>query len=389
MPALLDATLGPLPAFLAQVTDDVSLVATPAGDQIWLVADYERARLILTDPRFSRSAAVKPGVPQFNDAQPAAQSVMSLDGAEHNRLRRVIASRFSPRRVAELTPFIENLADGYLDRVASAGAPVDLIESLATPLPLAVLCRLLGVPDEDTGQFKDKVSVLFDISAARQGTARSRIELARYMTALTDAKRLHPGDDLLSSMLGAQDRGELSRRELITMGLALLMAGFETTAGQISLLVTTLLARPELYQQLVAQPGLAPAVVEESLRLSPVAPLSFTRVAQEQVHLGDATVQPGEVVVVSLIHANRDAAAFPEPERLMLAERDLPHLTFGYGSHRCPGAQLAKAQLSVVLSRLVQRFPDLEISAEPDPVSWKQGLATRGLDRLMVEVSSG
>src|ERR1700722_12752166 len=127
MPALLDDTLGPLPDFLAQVTQEVSSVATPAGDQIWLVAGYELARLVLTDPRFSRSAGVKPGVPQFNDAQPAAQSVMSLDGPEHNRLRRVIAGRFSPRRVAELTPFIYDLTGGYLDRLSAPGTPVDLL----------------------------------------------------------------------------------------------------------------------------------------------------------------------------------------------------------------------------------------------------------------------
>lgn len=383
MPAI--DIIGPLPVFLQHAKADVTLIAAPTGDEIWLVSDYELVRQVLTDKRFSRSEAVKPHVPKFNDAQPVAQSVMSMDGPDHARLRRIIASQFSPRRAATMVPLIEELTDSYLDRLAAHGPPADLVKELATPLPLAVLCRLLGVPEEDVSQFKDRVAVLFDISASRpKGTARSRIELARYMTYLTDYKRQHPGDDLLSTLISAHERGELSRSELITMGLALLAAGFETTAGQISLMVMIMLADPGIYRKLASQPEILPVVIDETLRLSPVAPMSFTRAAQERVRLGRVVIEPGQAIAVSLFQANRDGKVFTEPDELTLDERAWPHLTFGYGSHRCPGAHLARTQLSVVLARLAQRFPALRLADDPDPVSWKQGIATRGPSRLMV-----
>jgi cytochrome P450 len=377
--------IGPLPAFLQHVTEDVTSIVAPTGDEVRLVSDYELGRLVLTDKRFSRSEAVKPNVPKFNDVQPVAQSIMSMDGPEHARLRRIIAGKFSSRRITEMVPLIENLADSYLDRLAARGSPADLIEGLATPLPLAVLCRLLGVPEKDSGQFKGLVNVLFDISASspKEKSGR-RIELVRYMTYLTDYKRQHPGDDLLTTLIGVHEQGELSKGELITMGLTLLMAGYETTVGQIGLTVMSMLSDPNTYRRLVAQPEILPFAIEESLRLTPAAPMSFTRIAQERVQLGRVTIEPGEAIVVSLIHANRDDKVFAEPAQLMLEERAWSHLTFGYGSHRCPGAELARTQLRIVLARLLQRFPELRLAADPDPVSWKHGLATRGLARLIV-----
>ena len=377
--------LGPLPGFLHQVAEDVTSIVAPTGDKVWLVSGYELGRLVLADKRFSRSEAVKPSAPKFNDVQPVAQSIMSMDGADHTRLRRIIAGRFSSRRIAEMVPHIENLADGYLDRMVARGSPVDLVEGLATPLPLAVLCSLLGVPEEDTGQFKDRVNVLFDISvSAPREKARSRIELVRYMRYLTDYKRQSPGNDLLTTLIDVNGRGDLSKDELITMGLSLLMAGYETTVGQIGLVVMSMLCEPDTYQRLAAQPDLLPLALDETLRLNPVAPLSFPRVAQERVQLGGATIEAGEAVVVSLFHANRDDRVFADPAQLTLEERAWSHLTFGYGSHRCPGAQLARTQLIVVLTRLLERFPALRLSADPHAVAWKQGLATRGLTRLVV-----
>jgi cytochrome P450 len=381
----LDDTLGPLPGFLQQATEDVASIVAPTGDEVRLIGGYETGRQVLSDQRFSRSEAVKPGAPKFNDAQPVAQSIMSMDGPEHTRLRRIIAKSFSSRQIAQMAPLIESLADGYLDRLAAHGSPADLIEGLATPLPLAVLCSLLGVPEKDIDQFKDRVTVLFDISASSPKVkARSRIELVRYMRYLTGYKHQHPGDDLLTTLVEVHKQGDLSKEELITMGLSLLMAGYETTVGQIGLTVMAMLSEPGRYQRLVAEPGLLPGAIDETLRLTPAAPLSFTRVARERVPLGRATIEPGEAVVVSLLHANRDGQVFACPADPALEERAWPHLTFGYGSHRCPGAPLARTQLLIVLTRLVQRFPTLRLSTGPDAVSWKHGLAVRGLTRLVV-----
>jgi cytochrome P450 len=373
-----------LPGFLRHAATDVAAITAPTGDKMWLVCDYGLARSVLTDPRFSRSAAVEPDAPKFNDAQPTADSMMSMDGADHTRLRRVVTAAFTTRRVAALAPFVGELTDGYLDGVQRDGPPADLIAGLARPLPLAVLCALLGIPPQDAPLFRDYVEVLFDISAgdARE-KSRRRLELVGYMADLIVRKRAAPGDDLFTAMIAAQGRGELSTGELVTLGVTLLTAGYETTVGQIGLSMLTLLRNPAVYRELLRSPGQRTAGVEECLRLAPSTPLSFARVALEPVPLGPVTVQAGEAVVVSLLHGNRDQKAFPEPHRFTLADPSAVHLTFGHGVHRCLGAPLARLQVRVVLDRLLHRFPTLRLAAGADSVSFKNGLATSSLSRLL------
>ncbi|MDX3536679.1 cytochrome P450 [Streptomyces sp. MB09-01] len=387
--------LGPLPEFLGQyvagegrVPDGTDVVPffTPAGDKMWLVCDYALARKVLTDQRFSRAEAVTPHAPKLNDAQPVPHSMMSMDGADHSRLRRVVTRAFTTGRTSAMAPAVEELADRYLDAMAASGPGTDLIEALAAPLPLAVLCSLLGVPPEDGARFRDWVEVLFDISASTpQEKARRRLELIDYMADLIDRKRRRPEDDLLTSMIGAHEQGDLSMGELLTMGLTLLMAGYETVVGQIGTSAHALLGDPAAYEELREQPDRLAPTVEELLRLTPSTPISFPRVAVEPVPLGNVTVQAGEGVIVSLLHGNRDGKTFADPELLDPQGHDAAHLTFGHGVHRCLGAPLARLQLQIVLERLLRRFPALRLAPGPDAVVWKDGLGTRGLSRLLVE----
>jgi cytochrome P450 len=374
--------LGPLPAFMAQGDGGVVPIVTPMGDKMWLVRDYSVGRGVLADKRFSRAEAVKPHAPRFNDAQPAADAMMSMDGAEHARLRRVVTGAFSPGRVAAMAPAIERLADQHLDALAAAGPGADLIAELATPLPLAVLSAMLGIPPRDGGIFRDWVEVLFDISASTpQEKSRRRLELVDYMGGLIEQKRRHAGEDLLTALIAAHEAGQLSMGELLTLGLTLLMAGYETTVGQIGLSVFALLTEPGPR----VHPETVDSVVDELLRLTPSTPLSFPRVATEPIRLGAVTIQTGEAVVVSLLHGNRDAATWARPERLCPHDHDAAHLTFGHGVHRCLGAPLARLELRIVLERLLWRFPGLRIAPGPDSVAWKEGLSIRGLAHLRVE----
>ncbi|MET9569602.1 cytochrome P450 [Streptomyces virginiae] len=387
--------LGPLPEFLGQyvtgegqVPDGIDVVPffTPAGDKMWLVCDYALARRVLTDKRFSRAEAVTPQAPKLNDAQPVPNSMMSMDGADHSRLRRVVTKAFTTGRTAAMAPAVEELADRHLDALAAAGPGTDLIETLVAPLPLAVLCSLLGVPHEDATRFRDWVEVLFDISASTpQEKARRRLELIDYMADLIDRKRRRPEDDLLTSMIAAHEQGDLSMGELLTMGLTLLMAGYETVVGQLGLSAHALLRDPAAYRELCEQPDRLAPTVEELLRLTPSTPISFPRVAVEPVPLGSVTVQAGEGVIVSLLHGNRDGKTFAEPGLLDPQGHDAAHLTFGHGVHRCLGAPLARLQLQIVLERLMRRFPTLRTASGPDAVVWKDGLGTRGLARLLVD----
>ena len=378
--------LGPLPAFLASEDGGVVPIVTPMGDKMWLVRDYTLGRRVLADRRFSRAEAVRPHAPRFNDAQPAADAMMSMDGSEHARLRRLVSGTFTTGRVAAMRPDVERLADAQLDRLAAAGPGADLIENLATPLPLAVLCSLLGIPPEDGETFRGWVEVLFDISASTpQEKSRRRLELVDYMDDLIEVKRRGNDDDVLTSLIAAHDRGQLSMGELLTLGLTLLMAGYETTVGQIGLSVLTLLSDPAVHQELRDRPDLLERAVEELLRLTPATPMSFPRVALEPVTLGAVTVEAGEAVVVSLLHGNRDVSAFPQPARLCPQGHGAVQMTFGHGVHRCLGAPLARLQLLIVLERLLRRFPGLRLAEGPDSVVWKEGLSIRGLARLRVE----
>ncbi|MEV4641057.1 cytochrome P450 [Actinoplanes sp. NPDC049548] len=355
-------------------------VVTPAGDPMKLVRDYALGRSVLTDARFSRAAAVQPHAPKLVGAEPVSASMMSIDGAEHARLRRIVAGTFTSGRIAAMAPEIEKLVDGHLDDIEAAGPGADVMTLLAEPLPLTVMCALMGVPREDSERFQSWVTVLFDISASTpQDKVRHRVRLARYMTELVGRKRREPGRDLLTALIQRHDGGELSMTELVTMGLALLMAGYETTIGQIGLSVLSLLSDPALREAFLQRPEPA---LEELLRLNPSTPASFPRVATETVRLGEATIEAGEAVLVSLIDANRDERVFGQPAAPQ--RRRAAHLTFGHGPHRCPGAPLARLQVRTAAERLLRRFPAVRL-AESEPVVWREGLLTRGLTRLSVQ----
>lgn len=378
--------LGPLPAFMAPGDGDVIPIVTPVGDKMWLVRDYALGRRLLADQRFSRAEATRPHAPRFNDAQPAADALMSMDGVEHARLRRIVSGAFSTRRVAALTASVERLADDLLDELAAAGPGADLVEGLANPLPMSVLCSMLGVPAEDAPAFRDRVEVLFDISAStpREKSGR-RLELVEYMGELIARKRRADDEDLLTDLIAAQDEGRLTPNELLTLGLTLLMAGYETTVGQIALSVLALLSEPGAWEEARVRPESLDPLVDDLLRLTPSTPLSFPRVAVEPVQLGAVTVQAGEAVVVSLLHGNRDPKTWARPDRLSPAGHGEVHLTFGHGVHRCLGAPLARLQLRIVLERLLTRFPALRVDPGPESVVWKEGLSIRGLARLRVQ----
>jgi cytochrome P450 len=376
--------LGPRPEFLTPGQPGrVVGVRTPLGASMWLVRGYELARQILSDPRFSRAAAVRPEAPKVTTANPAANSVMSLDGADHARLRRLAARAFTPRRVAALTPSVERVVVELLDRLAEAGPPADLVAGYAGPLPLAVLSTLLGIPRKDHDLFATWVDVLFDVTASDDHEKLwRRVALVDYMSDLIERKRREPGQDLLSTLVDAQGRGELSKAELINLGVALLTAGYQTTVAQIGLSALVLLL-DRASREAMQDGGIAP-VVEELLRLTPSTPVAFPRVAVEDVELDGTTIRAGEAVIVSILDSNRDAAVFDHPDQLTPGGQPAAHLTFGHGPHYCLGAPLARIQLVTALHRLFRRFPGLQLADDEAAVMWQDGLATRGLSRLEV-----
>lgn len=374
--------LGPVPSLVALLDPaPVVRVGASTGDEVWVVTDPRLARTVLADPRFSRVAAAAPGAPRVNTANPAPSSMMSMDGAAHARLRRLVSGPFGPRRVEAMAPRLRELVDALLDTMIAVGPPADLVTSLAVPLPVEVIGTLLGIPQRDRAQVQQWAGVLFDVTATTDREKASRaFRLYAYMSGLIDRRREEPGDDLLSNLIVAHDSGQLSRAELVDLALAVLTAGYETTVGQLGLCVLAHLLDP---QPLGAAPDetRVAAAVEAHLRLFPATPMTFPRVAVVDVALGPVTVRAGEAVVVSLLHANRGPARHDPPADSGRAA----HLTFGHGAHYCLGAALARTQLRIALHRLLHRLPGLRLADhDPDAVRWCTGLATRGPARLLV-----
>lgn len=367
-------------------TVPVQRIRTPPGDEMWLVSDYALGRRVLSDRRFSRAAAAAPGAPRLNSAMPSPTSMMSLDGADHARLRKIVAAAFTTGKMTGMAPLVRGTATDLLADMNRRGSPADLVSSFAEPLPVAVLGNLLGVPAQDRGIFDSWVEVLFDITASSDlEKSRQRLLLVDYMSTLIDRKRVRDDDDLLTDLIRAHDGDSLTKAELVSLGLALLTAGYETTVGQIGLAVLAVL-QERIPREFVKDEERADVLVEELLRVTPSTAISFPRVALEDVELGDIRVRAGEAVVVSLLHGNRDDKVFAEPD-VLRDGRSSVHLTFGHGIHRCLGAPLARLQVRTALLELFACLPELRL-AEDEPaapaVVWKDGLITRGLGSLHV-----
>ncbi|MEU6341076.1 cytochrome P450 [Streptomyces sp. NPDC046977] len=364
-------------------------VRFPYGEPAWLVTRYEDVRTVLGDPRFSRAEAARRDEPRLRPGRGLPGNILELDPPEHTRVRRVVAKAFTARHVERLRPRTEQIAAGLLDAMVAKGAPADLVEDFALPLPVTVICELLGVPYEDRTAFRRWSDALLSTTKfTPEQVEECTRQLMEYMAGLIARRRdgSAPGDDLLSSLVAARDEEErLSEQELVVLAIALLVAGHETTATQIPNFVYTLLTHPRQLEALRADPGLVPQAVEELMRFVPLGNgAGMPRYATEDVELSCGTVRAGEAVVVAAVSANRDASVYTDPDRLDLRREEATHVGFGHGPHHCLGAQLARMELQVALASLLARLPGLRFADREESVVWKSGVALRGPEYLPV-----
>ncbi|MCP2167095.1 cytochrome P450 [Goodfellowiella coeruleoviolacea] len=365
--------------------EPVSRISLPYGGQAWLAVRHEDVRVVLTDPRFSRAALLDRDVPRTSPRRLTDPTLHTMDPPEHNRLRGLVAAAFSPKQIDRLTDHAQHVTNGLLDRVEQTGPPADLVAGLAVPLPIAVICHLLGVPPGDRDQFTSWIDVALATTAfPPEEIHRAFNELKDYIAGLVTARREKPSDDLLGALVAARDtEGRLSENEVVVLGVTLLYAGLETTSNHIGNFTYTLLTHPDQLAALRADPGLLDRAVDELLRFTPtVTSAGFTRIAREDVELGGVLVRAGDAVLVQLDAANRDERVFTDPDRLDLTRKPNPHVAFGFGPHYCVAAQLAKAELRVAIGTVLRRFPGLRLADEE--LSWRRGRMVRGLDRLPV-----
>jgi cytochrome P450 len=356
-------------------------VLTRHADVLAIVRDPRMSR----DPRRSERLELLRASAEVNDllaSEENAPSMLFVDPPDHTRLRALVNKAFTPGAVARLRPRVEEIVAGLLDRVAGTGV-MDVVEDLAYPLPVAVICELFGVPEADWEQFRawsrELVRLLDPLVAADalERALEARLGLRGYLGGLIAERRADPSGDLLSALIAAEDEGsQLSEAELVSMCVLLLVAGHETTVNLIANGTLVLLRNPEALASLRADPALGGSAVEELLRYD--SPVQFTsRHALADLEIGGRRVLAGETTVAVLGAANRDPAQFPDPDRLDLARHPNRHLAFGGGIHFCLGAPLARMEARIAISALLDRLPGLGLGDQP-PVR-RDTVTLRGL----------
>jgi cytochrome P450 len=373
--------------FYARLREADPVHRRPDGD--WILTRYADCQGVLADPRCSSNPAHESRPSEGSPARQAGSNLLLfLDPPDHTRLRRLVSKAFTPRRVEELRPRIAELVDALLDEVD--GEPTfNLLEALAFPLPVIVICELMGVPAEDRDSLKEwstAASRLLDPDVEGETLELGLLAgmgLAGYFDALFEERRRQPQDDLVSGLVAAEEEGDrLSADELRAITVLLFIAGHETTMNLIGNGTYALLQHPDQLALVRDDPEMARSAIEELLRYD--GPVHVTaRVPTEDIDVGGTPIAAGERMVVALGAANRDPAQYPDPDRLDVTREDNRHLTFSHGIHFCLGASLARVEGQVAIPRLLQRFPDLALAAEP---SYREHLVLRGLTELQVAI---
>ncbi|SFW67474.1 Cytochrome P450 [Amycolatopsis australiensis] len=343
---------------------------------------------MLADRRFSVDAT-RPGYPARGPASRARRtgrgSFITMDAPEHTRLRRMLISEFTVRRVEALRPAIERTAAELLDELAAGPQPADLVRRYALPLPSIVISALLGVPYEDHAFFEDRARAMLDDSAGGEVDRAATAELARYLGTLLHRRDIRRTGDLLGRLNAEQvETGALSRSDAVATAILLLITGHETTADQIALSTAFLPDNPGHAEPFRHPDGPPATAVDELLRLLTITHTGRRRVATADVRHGDVTIRAGDGVLAAADIANRDPDHFPDPDAVDLGRSPNHHLAFGHGEHLCLGHHLARLELRIALTALLRRLPRLRLAVPTGELPFRHAHPSYGIDRLPV-----
>ena len=365
-----------------QAQGPVHRIRTATGDPAWLVTGYEQVRRLLADPRLGRSH------PDPARAARTGESVLfggplgnyDTEDADHVRMRSLLQPHFTPKQMRALRPRVETLTARLLDELARRDPPADLVKALAVPLPVLVICELLGVPYDDRDRFRAWTRDAADVRD-RARSERGLAALFGYGKQLVARKRHHPGDDIISRLLATHETGD---DEIAMLSMFLLFAGHETTVVAIGVSALLLLTHPRQWQAIHDDPRLIAAAVEETLRAASTGGGGIPRYARTGLRINGATVRAGDLVLLDNCAANHDQAIFAEPERFDIARSAASHLTFGHGDRYCLGAPLARIELQAVFSQLIPRFPKMRLAVPARELTFSRDTLAGGLIRLPV-----
>jgi cytochrome P450 len=392
----------------------VARITLPYGrGWAWLVTRYDDVRAVVTDTRFSRAAGIGRDLPRITP-EPIAQTeaIQLMDPPAHTRVRRIAAQGFTTARIRRLTPTIRAITHGLADDLAAHGSPADFTQLFAAPLPLAVTCELFAIPESDRPAIRRLVIRLMSTDQGEESTRAAKTDLRTYFLDLAARRRAQPGDDLISALATARDLHEnhdgtststsatgdgdgdgdasgdgdgdrLNLTELAVLALQLVVGSHDSTTYQLSNILYTLLTHTDQLAALRSRPDRLEPALEELLRFIPFRQgVGIARIATEDVDLDGVTIRAGDAVHVSYLAANRDPRAFGYADDLDLTRPRPAHLTFGHGTHYCPGAALARAELRIAFETLLARFPTLRLAVLPADIPWHTGSIWRYPEHL-------
>ncbi|MEU7479645.1 cytochrome P450 [Lentzea sp. NPDC042327] len=354
----------------------------PLPVPVWLVTGHEASKQVLVDVEaFSNDFGHLKELGLFADEAPGGLGFS--DPPEHTRLRKVLTPEFTMRRLSRLVPRIEQIVADQLDLMSMKDGAVDLVEDFALPVPALTICELLGVPLSEREEFQRRSVARFDLAGAATASLSAVSESIVYFRELVRAQRSNPSDGLLGELI-RKHGDDLDDDELAGLADGLLTGGFETTASMISLGTLALLRSTELMEQVHGDEKAVSSLVDELLRHHTVVQVAFPRIARRDVDVAGTRVKAGDIVVCSLSQANRDTDVYSDPDRICPSRAAGQHLAFGYGAHRCIGAELAKMELRIAYPALVRRFPQMRLAVEPGALAFRRLSIVYGLESLPV-----
>ncbi|MEK4274585.1 cytochrome P450 family protein [Paenibacillus sp. FSL R7-0026] len=377
----------PFPVYEKLRTEDpVHRFPLPSGHFAWMISGYEDAVAILQDKRFVTNS---PFMENAEGSAPPHQEIisrnlLSVNPEDHRRLRRLIQKAFTPRMIERLRGRIVEISDELLDKVLASGKrDMDLIEDYAFPLPIMVICEMLGVPLQDQDKFQEWSNTImegFNNPEMKEKSDEVMKAFVDYLHVLITERRQHLQEDLISDLISVEEEGDvLSEQELYALVFVLIIAGHETTVNLIGNGMLALLDNPEQKQLLLNDPELIHPALEEILRYNGPAEVSNIRWANEDVEYGGKHIRQGDMLFVSFSSANRDHQQFPEPDTFDITRKVNNHIAFGKGIHFCLGAPLARLEGEIAINALLCKMPDIRLNTTEESLEWRPGMIIRGL----------